>query len=691
MLIFIGQVNSVLPAIKHIRFLGMALWLVTLSTAQLAGQGKCISGLVNETWPCHQVEMLAHVPNVMTGGVAANDLWGWTDPVDGREYVLLGKRDGTWMIDITQPSVPRVVGHVSTLGLANSLWRDIKVVGNFMLVVSEVINSRLQVFDLTRLRDHTSPGPAITFSTDTMLLGFSKAHNLATAPDVPMAYVCGANGLGGLLAYDFSDAEAPVIAGSWDEAYVHDAHVVRYHGPDSSHQQSLIAALSCAADFKLVDLTDPQDIEVISSATHQPHGYIHQGWFSPDHRYFFLGDETDETGGLVDQTTTYVWDVTDLENPILVDAVGLGTEGTDHNMYARGDFLCQSNYNDGFRMQVFDPESGGPLLEEKAFFDTQPASADPGFSGTWSNYPYFDSGTIAVSDQSEGLFLVRTTFTSAWPELLSVCPSDTMRILVTIDPCVEGPVSLQLPEGIEWSSTDSLPGPGTWPVEFAGFDWTNMSGVTLRLSGEEMVHACRIFVNVTEDAMHYPDLDGDGYGTFDGAIQGCSTGPNFAHVGGDCDDANANVHPGLDDPCDGVDNDCDQGLDEDGVSLPFYFDIDGDGLAGVTVYSSCTIPDNAFSEPGQDCNDLDATMYPGAPPTLMGVDNDCNGYILGLEQLDGGCAGDFNGDDYVNIQDLLSFLNDFGSTGFLQTDLNFDQHVGSSDLLLMLGLLGTDC
>ena len=26
-------------------------------------------------------------------------------------------------------------------------------------------------------------------------------------------------------------------------------------------------------------------------------------------------------------------------------------------------------------------------------------------------------------------------------------------------------------------------------------------------------------------------------------------------------------------------------------------------------------------------------MYPGAPPTLAGVDNDCNGYILGLEQL----------------------------------------------------------
>ena len=238
---------------NHIRSKGLACCLVICATAQMAGQGKCISGLVNETWPCHRVEMMAHVPNVMTGGVAANDIWGWTDPLDGREYVLLGKRDGTWMIDVTAPSSPRVVGSVSTLGLANSLWRDMKVVGNLMVVVSEVINSRLQVFDLTRLRDHTEPGPAITFSTDTMLLGFSKAHNVATAPDVPLAYVCGANGVGGLLAYDFSDADAPVIAGSWDEAYVHDAHVVRYNGPDSAHHESLIAAVSCASDFKLLD------------------------------------------------------------------------------------------------------------------------------------------------------------------------------------------------------------------------------------------------------------------------------------------------------------------------------------------------------------------------------------------------------------------------------------------------------
>ncbi len=41
-------------------------------------------------------------------------------------------------------------------------------------------------------------------------------------------------------------------------------------------------------------------------------------------------------------------------------------------------------------------------------FDTNPVGEDaPGFSGSWSNYPYFKSGTIVVTSIQEGLFLVR--------------------------------------------------------------------------------------------------------------------------------------------------------------------------------------------------------------------------------------------------------------------------------------------
>ena len=125
--------------------------------------------------------------------------------------------------------------------------------------------------------------------------------------------------------------------------------------------------------------------------------------------------------------------------------------------------------------------------------------------------------------------------------------------------------------------------------------------------------------------------------------------------------------------------------------MSYYFDLDGDGVPGNMPFEACTPPSGAFLESGPDCNDLDATMYPGAPPTLSGVDNDCNGYILGLEQLDGGCPGDLTGDELVSIQDLLEFLNFFGISGYYEADFNFDQHVGVADLLLMLSYLGNAC
>jgi choice-of-anchor B domain-containing protein len=670
------------------RFFLLCTWGVLVSDCH--AQGKCINGLIDGQWPCDNVELISHVPNEDTGGLNANDIWGWTDPLDGREYVLMGKRDGTWFIEVTNPSMPRTVGHLSTTGLANSLWRDIKVVGHHMVVVSEAVSSRLQVFDLTRLRDYTSISMPITFSTDTVISGFSKAHNVAVSPQDSLVFVCGPNAVEGLLVYDFANPELPELVGSWSEAYVHDAQVVNYSGPDVEYQGHRIALVACESTFRILDVTDPADIQELSSAGHTPYGYIHQGWLTPDHRYFLLGDESDETSDAVSGTTTYVYDVQDLTAPGLVSAVDLGTEGTDHNLYTVGDFVSESNYRDGWRMFLFD-SSAPQLLSPKAFFDTQPEMSGPGFEGSWSNYPYFDSGTIAVSDQSEGLFLVRTSFMKMWPEFPAVCPTDTLHLQVMLDSCVAGPVALHLPNEVTWCSHDSLPGPGVYTVDFAGFGWSGMAGMTIKASGGGVVHADQIYVDVTSDAQHFPDADGDGYGVFDGVVSGCNALPGYAHVGGDCNDQDAGIHPGLFDPCDGIDNDCDQGIDEDGESIPFYLDLDGDGVAGSAVFESCVLPPYASLEPGSDCNDLDASIFPGGPPTLSGLDNDCNGYILGLEQLDGGCPGDLNHDEVITIQDLLEFLNLFGDQGWFEADLNYDQHVGAADLLIILSLLGNNC
>lgn len=71
----------------------------------------------------------------------------------------------------------------------------------------------------------------------------------------------------------------------------------------------------------------------------------------------------------------------------------------------------------------------------------------------------------------------------------------------------------------------------------------------------------------------YTDADGDGYGDESRPLPGCEVGPGTSTVTGDCDDADAVVHPGAMEICDGLDTDCDPATEEgEGVAW-----IDGAG------------------------------------------------------------------------------------------------------------------
>ena len=74
-----------------------------------------------------------------------------------------------------------------------------------------------------------------------------------------------------------------------------------------------------------------------------------------------------------------------------------------------GNLLYQSNYSTGLRIlninNVEDPV-------EVAYFDTYRAGDIPSFVGSWSNYPYFGSGTILVSSIEEGLYIIKASGSS---------------------------------------------------------------------------------------------------------------------------------------------------------------------------------------------------------------------------------------------------------------------------------------
>jgi hypothetical protein len=71
-----------------------------------------------------------------------------------------------------------------------------------------------------------------------------------------------------------------------------------------------------------------------------------------------------------------------------------------------GNHVFQANYRAGIRILRTGDLSQAELTEV-AYFDTSPADDRPLFSGTWSVYPYFESGFIVASDINKGLFVLK--------------------------------------------------------------------------------------------------------------------------------------------------------------------------------------------------------------------------------------------------------------------------------------------
>jgi len=125
----------------------------------------------------------------------------------------------------------------------------------------------------------------------------------------------------------------------------------------------------------------------------------------------------------------------------------------------------------------------------------------------------------------------------------------------------------------------------------------------------------------------YADVDGDGYGDPDQPLRACELPEYAADNAGDCDDSEPAAWFGADELCDGIDNDCDGGVDENAVDAPtWHFDADRDGQGGSETRQSCEQPEG-YVENADDCDDGEAGAYVGAAEVCDGIDNDCDGSV----------------------------------------------------------------
>ena len=120
----------------------------------------------------------------------------------------------------------------------------------------------------------------------------------------------------------------------------------------------------------------------------------------------------------------------------------------------------------------------------------------------------------------------------------------------------------------------------------------------------------------------YADEDGDGHGGGP-AVQDCGEPDGHVTNRSDCDDADGGVYTGAVETCDDRDEDCDGRVDEGVVDA--WADSDGDGFGDPDL--AVTDCDTPWADNAADCDDQDASIWPGAPELCNDEDDDCDSRV----------------------------------------------------------------
>jgi hypothetical protein len=120
----------------------------------------------------------------------------------------------------------------------------------------------------------------------------------------------------------------------------------------------------------------------------------------------------------------------------------------------------------------------------------------------------------------------------------------------------QGPWSGTLSDGTVFSGSDNPLLVTVNPSATTTYSIATLSSETATASASDLSGSAT--VTVTALVTYYADVDGDGFGNDAITLQACSQPLGYAAVGGDCNDNDATIYPGVAEICyDGIDQNCD--------------------------------------------------------------------------------------------------------------------------------------
>ena len=296
-----------------------------------------------------------------------NEIWGWADTTNGKEYAIMGAADGTYFFDVSNIDSCYMVDYIPAKDRAD-IHRDYKTFGDYVYMVADEGDNSLQIYDMTTLPDSVT----LAYDSNEFVI---RSHNIYIDEGVLYIVTPAIVGGGGPNGFRMLNLNADPISPTFiadhqlptgQGNHIHDLYV----------RDSIAYCSNGNSGLFIYDVSETDSIEYISSMeTYSEQGYNHNSWMTDDGNTLFF---TDETLGMGIKSM----DISDLQDLQVTNIFRSNAGAMAHNVLVKGDSLYVSYYHDG--VVVFDITDPSNPVSVASYDTYEELNGYDDYQGAWA-------------------------------------------------------------------------------------------------------------------------------------------------------------------------------------------------------------------------------------------------------------------------------------------------------------------